>query len=103
MSEMTLEEELTRAVNRQELTELMVSLTNLPVSEKTGSDIETIRLYAKNLGKAIIMVVPASAHRRLAIRHLEDCVMRAVKALCVHQPRATEEQDVKEEAQNAST
>ena len=62
------------------------SLTNQPPTPQAMVYvIEFLRESAKALGLAILDAVPPSRERSLAITHLEETVMWAVKALVLHQ------------------
>ena len=57
------------------------SLTNHTPDADTIADIEGLRDSAKELGKAIFAVCPPSRERSLAVTHLEETVMWAVKSM----------------------
>lgn len=60
---------------------LMVSLTNVTPAPDVVTAIEDVREQAKTLGMIIFAKVPPSRERSLAVTHLEETVMWAVKAL----------------------
>lgn len=64
---------------------LKKSLTNQTPSEATIGNIEMLRAQAKDLGTAIIGACPESRETSLALTHLEEVVMWAVKGLVLHQ------------------
>ena len=57
------------------------SLTNITPSKEQIDRIETVRAQAKLAGEAIIEGCPDSRERSLALTHLEDAVMWAVKSI----------------------
>lgn len=57
------------------------SLTNITPSPPQIARIESIRSLAKDFGHAIIDECPDSRERSLALTHLEDSVMWAVKSI----------------------
>lgn len=63
------------------------SLTNHTPSEAQVSRIEDLRSHAKVLATRIIESQPASRERSLALTHLEDAVMWAVKGIVL--PRSS--------------
>jgi len=71
------------AVTHAEVENLMFSLTNQPPAAEQVEDMEALRAFAKNLGRAILIHVPPSRERSLAITHLEDSVMWAIKGIAL--------------------
>ena len=71
-----------KALRRQELYR---SLTNQTPSSRVIEQIEYLRGVAKRLGGDIIDHCPPSREASLAITHLEETVMWAVKALVLNQ------------------
>ena len=64
--------------------ELESSLTNQSVSDEVGEQIEEVRLYAKEYGRALMEMVPDSREKSLAVTNLEQSVMWAVKAFVLN-------------------
>lgn len=60
---------------------LLISLTNHRPDDATIGRIEELRADAKRLGERIIELSPYSREQSLALTHLEDCIMWAVKAM----------------------
>jgi hypothetical protein len=60
------------------------SLTNVRPSDPVIEKIERLRETAKAYATSIFEWVPESAERTLACRALEESVMWAVKAMCLH-------------------
>jgi hypothetical protein len=60
------------------------SLTNVTPSTETIELIEAVREEAKALGEVILRLVPGSRERSLAITHLEETTMWAVKGLVLN-------------------
>ena len=60
---------------------LMKSLTNIKPTDEGLELIERLRTEGKSLGLAIMKSCPASRERSLAITHLEETVMWAVKSI----------------------
>lgn len=63
------------------LEEILKSLTNQPCTEDQANRIETLRESYKNVAVALFGVCRPSANTTLAIRCLEDSLMRAVKSI----------------------
>jgi hypothetical protein len=61
------------------------SLTNIRPLDDTIGKIEELRVNAKDYAAAIFEYVPESPERTLACRALEESVMWAVKAMCIHE------------------
>lgn len=61
------------------------SLTNTTPNADQIERIELTRQVAKALGKAIIENAPSSRERSLALTHLEDATMWAVKAIVMEE------------------
>ena len=57
------------------------SLTNITPTPEAIGDIEEVRVWAKTLGAKIIDLCPDTRERSLALTHLEETVMWAVKSL----------------------
>ena len=71
-----------REVTDQErLAALERSLTNQPPNAEQIGRIEALREDAKTLGRFIIEACPDSRERSLALTHLEDATMWAVKSI----------------------
>ena len=66
------------------------SLTNVRPSESVIRDIEELRAEAKEMVDVIFDHVAECPERTIALRYLEECVMWAVKAMCLHDPQARE-------------
>jgi hypothetical protein len=66
------------------------SLTNVRPSDEAIRRIENLREEAKHLVDVLFFTTPECAERTLALRQLEDCVMWAVKAICLNDPDARE-------------
>lgn len=60
------------------------SLSNIRPNDALISDIEEFRTVAKSLGDAIFTFCPHSRERSLALTHLEETVMWAVKSIVVN-------------------
>ena len=67
------------------LDKLNRSLTNITPTPAEVESIEALRESAKLLGSQIIAWCPLSWERSLAITHLEETVMWAVKSVVVNQ------------------
>lgn len=67
--------------NEQQLAALSRSLTNVTPTPENITKIEALRDTAKVLGEQIITSTPPSRKRSLAITHLGETVMWAVKGL----------------------
>lgn len=65
----------------ERLAALERSLTNITPDESQIQRIEDLRDDAKSLGRAIISYCPDSRERSLALTHLEDATMWAVKSI----------------------
>jgi hypothetical protein len=63
------------------------SLTNQAPSPTSIERIENLRETAKDLGEQIIAVCPDTRERSLALTHLEETVMWAVKSIVLHQAK----------------
>lgn len=66
------------------------SLTNVRPSIEAIGRIETYREMGKALVDATFANVPECPERTIALRHLEDCIMWGVKAICLNDPDARE-------------
>ena len=75
---------------QRELDRIRRSLTNQTPTENTIHLIENLRTTATSLAARIIGVCEPSRERSLALTHLEETVMWAVKGLVLH--RAEPEQ-----------
>lgn len=62
------------------------SLTNITPNAGQVERIELLRAVAKDFGAALIESSPPSRERSLAVTHLEDCVMWAVKGILLNDP-----------------
>lgn len=69
----------------QRLAALQRSMTNIPPTEQQIERIESTRDAAKDLGRRIIDNCADGRERSLALTHLEDAVMWAVKAIVLEQ------------------
>lgn len=67
--------------DKERLEQLLRSLTNITPSNEQVDRIEDVRNVAKGLGAAIITACPDSRERSLALTHLEDAAMWAVKSI----------------------
>lgn len=67
---------------------LMQSLTNITPTDDEIVQIEKIRDLARILGSSICLDIAPSRERSLAITHLEETVMWAVKAILMNNPPA---------------
>lgn len=65
---------------------LMRSLTNITPNETQVALIEVIRERAKTMGQTIIFNIKPSRERSLALTHLEETTMWAVKAVLMEEP-----------------
>ncbi len=63
------------------LEQLQASLTNQSPDASQVERIEDIRTVALGIGALILEVTPQGRAQSLALTHLEDCVMWAVKAV----------------------
>lgn len=72
------------------LEQFLLSLTNHKPSSESVAQIEAIRSSAKVLGLAIFRDAPASRERSLAITHLEETVMWAVKSIVIPRQESLE-------------
>lgn len=71
---------------KQQTESLHRSLTNQPPSgDHVVERFDHIRAIAKDLGDAIITKAPQSREQSLALTHLEETVMWAIKAIALHQ------------------
>lgn len=61
------------------------SLTNQPPSPVQIHRIELLRGVGKDLGNAIVELCPLSREQSLALTHLEDAIMWAVKSIVLEQ------------------
>lgn len=59
------------------------SLTNITPSPQAITEIESLRTVAKHLAYSILATSSASREQSLALTHLEETVMWAVKAICL--------------------
>lgn len=66
------------------------SLTNVRPSDEAIRNIEAVRDSAKRLVDIIFDACPESRERSLALTHLEETVMWAVKGICLTDPEARE-------------
>ena len=66
------------------------SLTNVRPSDEAIERIEHVRTMAKMLVNDIFEDVPECRERSLALTHLEETVMWAVKGICLTDPDARE-------------
>lgn len=66
------------------------SLTNVRPSAEAIGRIEHVRGIAKMLVSDIFEDVPECRERSLALTHLEETVMWAVKGICLNDPDARE-------------
>lgn len=67
---------------------LDVSLTNQAPDPRLLPRIEHLRSLGKGLGAAVIDLVPGSREQSLALTHLEETIMWAVKGLVLNQGAA---------------
>lgn len=67
--------------DQERLDALNRSLTNITPSPEAVESIEELRAWAKSLGANIIAHCPDTRERSLALTHLEETVMWAVKSL----------------------
>lgn len=67
---------------------LMASLTNITPGPDEVKRIERVRMRAKELGSLIALDIAASREKSLAMTHLEETVMWAVKAILMEDPPA---------------
>jgi hypothetical protein len=67
--------------DNERLATLERSLTNITPDVEQVGRIEALREDAKTLGRFIIEACPDSRERSLALTHLEDAVMWAVKSI----------------------
>jgi hypothetical protein len=67
--------------DQERLAALNRSLTNITPSPEAIERIEQVREWGKALGTAIIAACPDTRERSLALTHLEETVMWAVKSL----------------------
>lgn len=75
-----------RDENYNEFVRMRASLTNHPITQDGLIDaIETLRGNAINVAGLILDLTPPSRERSLALTHLEETVMWAVKAAVLHQ------------------
>lgn len=71
---------------QEQIDRLDYSLTNHPPVDATVVErFEAIRLNAKALGAAIIDLAPQGREQSLALTHLEETVMWAIKAIALNQ------------------
>ena len=76
-----------RSANDQHrLDALERSLTNQAPNDVAIERIEAVREIAKQLGADIIDLCPDTRERSLALTHLEETTMWAVKSIVLHQP-----------------
>ena len=66
------------------------SLTNVRPSPEAIGRIEALREEAKALGDIIFEFVEEGRERSLALTHLEEVAMWAVKGICLNDPEARE-------------
>ena len=76
-----------------EIDYMLKSLTNIRPPDEVIENIEELRSFAKDYCTTIFELVPNSAERSLACRKLEESVMWAVKAMCLHS-EGSEEQKI---------
>lgn len=68
---------------------LITSLTNqAPIDPEVVKVFEAIREQAYEFAEAIFNFVPEGRNRSMAITHLEDAVMRAIKGVALNQEEA---------------
>lgn len=67
--------------SQERFDQLARSLTNITPTHEEIERIEGIREMAQHLGFNICTSAPDSRERSLALTHLEDCVMWAVKSI----------------------
>jgi len=79
--------------DQERLAALHLSLTNIAPSPEAVEKIEAIRSHGKLLAASIIGSVGDSRERSLALTHLEESIMWAVKAIVLadHYKRSAEE------------
>jgi len=70
--------------------EVKRSLTNVRPSDQAIRRIESLRAEAKVMVDFIFEFVPECRERSLALTHLEETVMWAVKGICLTDPDARE-------------
>ena len=78
---MAMDDEERDALTDKRRGQLMRSLTNQTPSEHQINRIENFRWAAKALGDMILAVAEPSREQSLALTHLEETVMWAVKAI----------------------
>lgn len=77
---------MVKAENDAEWERMKASLTNHPITQDgLVEDIEAMRQTAITLAGELLDLAPASRERSLALTHLEETVMWAVKAAVLHQ------------------
>jgi len=74
---------MTVDIDEAQLEALTRSLTNITPGPDGIQRIEEIRTWSKGLGTLIIQNCPYSRERSLALTHLEETVMWAVKSIVV--------------------
>lgn len=82
----------TRQQKIDEIARIHRSLTNITPSAETIETIEKLRSTAKLMGASIVNYCEPSRERSLALTHLEDSTMWAVKSLVLHQDDQPQEQ-----------
>lgn len=70
-----------RAGDARRLAQLSDSLTNWTPNSDAIANIESLRAFARDYGERLIQMCPDSRERSIALTHLEDSVMWAVKSL----------------------
>ena len=69
------------------------SLTNhAPISNTIVTQFEVIRQFAKELGDEVTKRCPISREQSLALTHLEETVMWAIKAIALNQEETLRQQ-----------
>ena len=71
---------------RAEIARVHRSLTNVTPTPDGIARIEELRAVARSLASAVILRCPPSRERSLALTHLEDCAMWAVKSIVLEAP-----------------
>ena len=78
---MTMKTDADRINDERRKQQLDRSLTNHTPPQQATTMIEELRADAKRLGQTIILKCPDTRERSLALTHLEEAVMWAVKSL----------------------
>lgn len=66
------------------------SMTNVRPGDEAIEKIEEVREKAKEMVDVIFFCIPECRERSLALTHLEETVMWAVKGICLTDPEARE-------------